>query len=201
MTTEQLDPAVKAEIEQQVIEAEIENLKTGGVQFAGDAIADGALLSDGNLAGSLQMASDPGSRDYVTLYSTVDGLPSRILMNMLGKKLAQKLPDGHRAWSTSPTVAYAVGDLKCLLHEDHPRRAEWDGIGLKGKTCTKSNIPSGFEVRQHMVHRHAQEWAVMEEARATEEREEERAFRRAMIAQSQPAIARRPAKDEKVLDI
>lgn len=199
MTTDQM----QAEIEQQVIEAEISNLKRG-VEFAGEAIADGALLSEGNLAGSLQIGSDPGSRDYVTLYSEVDGLPSRVLMNMLGKKLSQKLPDGRRAWSTKPTIPYMAGSLKCLLHAEHPQREHWDSIGLMGKTCTKSNIPSDFEVRQHMTHAHGQEWRVMEEARESAERDEERTFRRMQMEQWERMNTTRrgrPAKDEEALDI
>ena len=178
-------PDVQAEIDRQVVQAEIANLTTGGVQFAGEMLADNTLLSDGNLLGSMQMSSDPGSRDYVTLYSTETGQPSRVLVNMLSKKLAMR-SGGQPVWSTKPTKDYFVGTLKCLLHEDSPRRAEFDAIGLVGKTCTKDNIPSAFEVRQHMLHRHRQEWQVIEEAREAAEREEERAFRRALMAQSAP---------------
>jgi hypothetical protein len=190
-------PDVQAEIDRQLIEAEVASIKSGGLDFGKDVVADGALEGGGaNLIGSMQMTSDPGSRDRVTLYSTIDGLPSHVLVNMLGRKLEQKLPDGRPAWSRTQTVPYKPGEMKCLLHAEHPRRAELDGIGLAGKTCTKSNIRSVFEVRQHMLHRHQQEWAVMEEARQAAEREEERQFRMAMIAQVQPRRGRPPKEDE-----
>lgn len=188
-------PDVEAQIQQQLVEAEVERIKSGGLDFGKDVVADGALESGTNLIGSMQMASDPGSRDKVTLYSTIDGLPSQVLVNMLGKKLAQKLPNGQPAWSRTPTVTYKQGEMKCLLHAEHPRRKEFDEIGLAGKTCTKSNIASAFEVRQHMLHRHHQEWQVMEEARAEREREEEREFRRALMAAQAPRRGR-PPKEE-----
>jgi hypothetical protein len=188
-------PDVEAQIQQQIVEAEVERIKSGGLDFGKDVVADGALESGTSLVGSMQMASDPGSRDKVTLYSTIDGLPSQVLVNMLGKKLAQKLPNGNLAWSRTQTVPYKQGEWKCLLHTENPRRKEFDEIGLAGKTCTKSNIASAFEVRQHMLHRHHQEWQVMEEARAEREREEDREFRRALMAAQAPRRGR-PPKEE-----
>jgi hypothetical protein len=176
-------PEVQAEIDKQLIEAQVAEVKAGGLAWGEGKVADAALLSEGNVLGSMQMTSDPGSRDKVTLYSTETGMPSRVLVNMLGKKLQAKLPDGRKAWSPTPTKDYSMGSTKCLLHAEHPRRAEFDEIGLAGKTCLKSNIPSEFEVRQHMLHRHKQEWQVMEEARERAEKQEERDFRRMQMAQ------------------
>lgn len=190
-------PDVQAEIEAQRRSAQVATLGGGRtLQFPGEApVADGALLSETDAIGSMQMTSDPGSRDKITLYSNVDGMPSRVLVNMLSKKLQQKLPDGRPAWSEKPTIPYHTGKMLCMLHVDHPRRAELDEIGLIGKSCTKSNIPSAFEVRQHMLHTHRQEWQVMEEARAEREREEEREFRRALMAAQAPRRGH-PPKEE-----
>lgn len=193
-------PEVQAEIDKQLIEAQVAELKAGGLQWGEGKVADAALLSEGNVLGSMQMTSDPGSRDKVTLYSTETGMPSRVLVNMLGKKLQAKLPDGRKAWSPTPTKDYSMGSTKCLLHAEHPRRAEFDEIGLTGKTCLKSNIPSEFEVRQHMLHRHKQEWQVMEEARERAEKQEERDFRRMQMAQwesmNAPKGGRKPSGTE-----
>jgi hypothetical protein len=191
-------PDVQAEINKQLVEAQVAELTRGGVEFKGDIVADNALLSEGNLVGAMQQSSDPGSRDKVTIYSTDTGLPSRVLVNMLGKKLSMRNADGSPVWSQSPVKDYFVGDMKCLLHKDHPRRSEWDGIGLSGAVCDKSNIPSVFQVRQHMLSRHKQEWEVMEEERFRVEREEERAFRKMQMEQWQAQQSRRgrPAKDD-----
>ena len=193
-------PEVQAEIDKQIAEAQVAEIKAGGLAWGEGKLADAALLSEGNVLGSMQMTSDPGSRDKVTLYNTETGQPSRVLVNMLGKKLAQKLPDGTKAWSPTPTKDYSMGSTKCLLHAEHPRRAEFDEIGLSGKTCAKSNIPSEFEVRQHMLHRHKQEWQVMEEARVHAEKQEERDFRRMQMAQwesmNQAPRRGRPPKSE-----
>lgn len=192
-------PDIQAEIDKQLVEAKVAALQQGGIQFPEAGLADAALESGGDVRGSMQMASDPGSRDKVTIYSTETGLPSQVLVNMLGKKLTQKLPDGRPVWSIQPTKEYFVGKLKCLLHPEHPDREKWDSIGLAGKECPKSNITSDFEVRQHMQHRHRQEWQVMEEARQNAEREEERAFRRMQMEQWQAMNTPRrgrPPKEE-----
>jgi len=198
-------PDVEAEIRAQRMQATVAEIqsKGKGLQFSGEApVADGALLSESDSIGSMQMTSDPGSRDKITLYSTRDGMPSRVLVNMLAKKLQQKLPDGSPAWSEKPLVKYQMGNLKCILHPEHPRRSELDGIGLAGKTCTKSNIPSVFDIRQHMLHAHSQEWRVIEESRAEVEREEEREFRKMQMAQwqamSAPRRGRPPKEDGEV---
>ena len=191
-------PDVQAEIDKQLVEAQVTELRQsqGGISFP-DKLGDSAL-EGGDAAGSMVQASDPASRDKVTIYSTESGLPSSVLVNMLAKKLTQKLPDGRKAWSITPTKEYFVGSMKCLLHLEHPRRGEWDAIGLGGKECPKANIPSDFELRQHMLHRHRQEWAVMEEAKAAAEREEERAFRRMQMEAWQAMQPRRgrPPKDD-----
>ena len=176
-------PDVQAEIDKQLIAAKVAEMQSGGIQFPEPPLADGALDGGSDTRGSMAMASDPGSRDKITIYSTETGHPSRVLVNMLAKKLTQKLTDGRPVWSIAPTKEYFVGENKCYLHPDHPMRAELDRIGLVDKTCPKKNIPSEFEVRQHMIHRHKQEMSVIEEARAAAEREEERAFRRMQMAQ------------------
>jgi hypothetical protein len=175
-------PDVQAEIDRARARARASEITGGNVQFPDTApVADNALLTEGNLLGAMTQSSDPGSRDKITLYSTETGLPSQVLVNMLEKKLVQKLPNGKPAWSETPTKDYS----KCLLHEEHQRRSEWDSIGLAGTTCRKSNITSEFELRQHMLHRHRVEWQVIEEARAQAEKDEERAFRRMQMEQWQ----------------
>lgn len=177
-------PDVQAEINKARAEARAAQVMDGGnIQFPDTApIADNALLSEGDVSGSMTQSSDPGSRDKVTLYSTETGLPSQVLVNMLAKKLQQKV-NGKPAWSETPTKPYFMGSTKCLLHVDHPRRPEWDSIGLAGTTCPKSNIASDFALRQHMLHRHQVEWQVIEEARERAEKDEERAFRRMQMEQ------------------
>ena len=193
-------PDVQAEIEKARAEARAAEITEGGnVQFPDTApVADNALLSEGDVTGSMTQSSDPGSRDKVTLYSTETGLPSQVLVNMLAKKLRQKV-NGKPAWSETPTKKYFTGTTKCLLHVDHPRRAEWDSIGLAGTACPKSNIASEFALRQHMLHRHQVEWQVIEESRERSEREEERSFKRMQMDQwermNTPRRGR-PPKDE-----
>ena len=193
-------PDVQAEIDKQIIAAKVAEMQGGGIEFPEAPVADGALDGGSDTRGSMAMASDPGSRDKITIYSTETGLPSRVLVNMLAKKLTQKNADGRPVWSTSPTKEYYVGEYRCYLHPEHPMRAELDRIGLIDKTCSKKTIASEFEVRQHMLHRHQQEWRVIEEARAAAEREEDRAFRRMQMAQmerlNEPARrGRKPAED------
>lgn len=180
----QYAPDVQAEIDKQLREAKVAAMQGPGIEFSDNApIADAALDNDANIVGSMRQESDPSSRDKVTIYSVETGMPSQVLVYMLAKKLSPDKHTGKVMWSMTPTGNYVQGSMLCLLHPDQPRRAQLDEIGLQGKVCTKSNIPSAFEVRQHMTHKHQAEWAVMEEARLEAERQEERDFRRMQMAQ------------------
>lgn len=199
------EPDVQEEINKALVAAEIAKVQTRGVTMPTDApIADDVLLADGNVIQSMTQTSDPSSRGTVRIYNVETGLPSQVLPYMLAKKLSPNKITGKVEWSMTPTKPYFVGTTKCLLHEEHPRRKEWDSIGLAGTTCRKSNITSEFELRQHMLHRHRVEWSVMEEAREREEKDEERAFRRMQMEQwermNQAPRRGRPPKDEEAED-
>lgn len=130
-------------------------------------------------------------REKVTMYNTMNGQPSEFLIYMVGKRLSHKRPDGKPVWTLNPAEAppYKVGTLKCPLHHDHEDRAWIDSIGLDGVYCgvnnpegrDKENIPSQFQVVQHMRRKHPTAFATIEQAREKEEKEEERKWQRQMM--------------------
>jgi hypothetical protein len=176
------------------IDAQLEELRLEEMRARGTVIPSTAtpLELDGDFGeigeGSGIVAHDEG-RDRVTVYSTVDGRPSVVLVSMLAKTLMKTLPGGAKAFSLdAPEEAYAGGSTRCLLHPEHEERATWDepAIGLAGITCGKGNLRSQFDLRLHMEHRHKIEWGVIQERRERleKERREERelALQEAMIA-------------------
>ena len=131
------------------------------------------------------------SAGYVTVYHTETGEPSAVNRNLLPFQLNKRLPSGKRAFTTDRKKAPAVrqGKYRCLLHQD--RREPWMDEEVL-PTCAKANLTTVHQVRLHMQHRHKTEWQTIEARREEQEREEERAFRKALMLGSPP-----PAKDRR----
>lgn len=110
----------------------------------------------------------------VTIYVKETGEPRKVPAWTLDGKnsiLRRKRPNGQREFVTRPDQADAVfkgGDVMCLLHPKHPRRAEFDAMGLQGKTCGAltgkhaGNLASEFARDIHMEHRHHAEWQTIQ---------------------------------------
>lgn len=82
--------------------------------------------------------------------------------------------------ANKPTQEPFRGTLRCRLHSDDPKRAEWDELGLP--LCSKATMRTPLDVRQHMSHKHKAEWAVIEEIRQRTERQEDRAVQMRILA-------------------
>ena len=136
------------------------------------------------------------SAGYIYIYDTVTHEQSITNRNMLVSQLEKKRPDGTRVFTTvRPKEPPKRGTLKCYLHKDQPERAHYDAIGLA--VCSKSNLPSQYMVEQHMEHKHRVEWATISAERAAQEKAEDRAFQRALMARvgtegASPRAAEKP---------
>lgn len=86
---------------------------------------------------------------------------------------------------TDPGIPQQIGDIKCMLHVDHPDMPKWESMGFT--PCPKATIPNEFQLRSHMQHRHNVEWSAMELDRSEIEKQEERDFQRSLISGSQNA--------------
>ena len=76
--------------------------------------------------------------------------------------------------SKAPTPRRGV--LKCILHRDDPERIRWDGMGLP--LCTKSNIPSQYDVERHAKGAHKGAYAAIQRVREQEKEDEDRELMR-----------------------
>lgn len=143
--------------------------------------------ADGNpVAGATDMRRVKGDDEwesYVTLYSTLDGTPSRILVGMAPKKLRQRWPEvpnvpealwGKPCFTRKPIIKYETGSLPCMLGPDYHDRDFITEVGLGHITCRKHNFRTEFAVRQHMQHKHGDEFAAIESARTQREQEKAR---------------------------
>ena len=121
-------------------------------------------------------STDDPDRDesYVTVYSTVNGAASTILVAMLPKVIRKRIAKenwypqemwGKLAFSLAPVEEAKRQNHMCMLHNDHAMRGQLDDMGLTGVTCAKNNIPNVVEVRRHMKHRHETTWELIEETR------------------------------------
>jgi len=120
------------------------------------------------------------SAGYVWIYDTRSFERLPVLYYMLPQKLRQRRPDGSFRFTTSqPKEQPYRGSIKCLLHPDSPDREEYDKKGFR--VCLKSNITNEYQLEQHMVKKHKQEWIAIKEERARVERAEDRKLQRALL--------------------
>jgi len=129
-----------------------------------------------------------GDGKTIVVFSTKDGIPSRIRIEQLASKL---MPDdnGDAPFSEKPInpdwkykmdnktgmpVLVRSALWKCMLHPEHPKREYFDSIGLSGTVCRKDNLPSAYALRQHMQMKHTNSWNIMREAEEEEKRDEDR---------------------------
>lgn len=126
------------------------------------------------------------SAGYTYVYHRLTGERSLVNRNMLPAQLRKPLPpdEGKRAGEpafsiTRPPVPPRRGTIKCLLHAESERRAEFDAMGLP--SCRKATITSEFQLQSHMKSKHPSSWKAIEEKRERQEKDEDRALQRAFI--------------------
>lgn len=133
--------------------------------------------------------SDPV--DNVTLYHRETGEPRTFPRYMLAKTARKRLPGGGFMLSDEPEVEAVKGTVMCKLHADYPRRAEWDNIGLRGRTCPAAHLASDFDMEEHMRRKHRRETAVIEqyERRLREDEQAARAVETQELLRQQATAA------------
>ena len=189
---------MNAAIEEQLIEAKVAEVKSTGnhgfsVFKTGDSEVDGAVEGG-------RMGFTTNAADKVWVYSTENGEPREILVNMLAKTLKKKR-FGKPAFSLTPTVEYRTGNKLCMLHPDHPDRELFVSLGVtkicgEGTTAPAGKLASDLDVRTHMEHRHRREWLTIQEHFAQVEKQDDRdrqdrlaeAMLAAVQSRSEPAV-------------
>jgi hypothetical protein len=137
------------------------------------------------------------SAGYVYVWDTRTFERIPIIYYMLPSKMRQKRDDGSFRFTTNdPGRLPKRGTLKCMLHPDSPNRAHYDELGFR--VCKKSNLTNQYQLKQHMIHKHPQEWATIEEERKEREKEEDRALQRLILAR---AVGETPKQPEKVEEV
>ena len=120
------------------------------------------------------------SAGYVWVWDsrTYEKIP--VLYYMLPSKLRQRRPDGSfRFTTTDPGKLPARGTIKCMLHPDGENRKHYDELGFR--VCLKGNITNQYQLKQHMIKKHPQEWAAIEAERTDKEKKEDRELQRLLL--------------------
>jgi len=121
------------------------------------------------------------SAGYVYVWDTRTYERAPVLYYMLPSVLKRRRQDGSFVWTTNdPKQKPKRGTLKCFLHPDSPDRKLYDTMGLR--TCRKDNITNNYEVQQHMLKKHAKEWAAIETMIKEKERQEDRKLQQAILS-------------------
>ena len=125
------------------------------------------------------------SAGYVYVWDSRSFEKIPILYYMLPSKLRQRRPDGSFRFTTvNPGKLPVRGTLKCMLHAEGENREHYNALGFRA--CRKSNITNPYQLKQHMVKKHPQEWAAIEEERKEGERQEDRALQRLLLKAQLP---------------
>ena len=114
--------------------------------------------------------------ELVSVWSLLDGTESRVLKHKLSEVLRKRTRTGQQVFwipgmPGKPPQVDLGSELLCLLHPDNDERAWLNDIGLVAQTCRKANLRSDFDLQNHMLHRHQQEWSLIETAREQEARQ------------------------------
>lgn len=182
-------------IDEQLTEAYVEHIRENGVASAQpdwfrpvDAdIAD--ALGDGDPSQARYgVISDRRTKEFVRLYSNLDGEPRDILVYMLKGAVKKRLPDGRPAFSRTQPEWYRKGEFKCWLHPESAERALVQQVGIT-RTCPAAHIKTKLDQELHMQHRHKQEWGQIERHKADERLADEREWQRAILERLAPAAA------------
>tara|TARA_R100000664_G_scaffold28181_1_gene39283 strand:- start:1949 stop:2524 length:576 start_codon:yes stop_codon:yes gene_type:complete len=114
--------------------------------------------------------------ELVSVWSLLDGTESRVLKHKLNEVLRKRTRSNQQVFwipgmPGQPPKVDKGSELLCLLHPDNDEREWLNNIGLVAQTCRKSNLRSDFDLQNHMLHRHQQEWSLIETAREQEARQ------------------------------
>lgn len=158
--------------EDAAIEAAVEQLEAGGTSQVIHFTDDMKSVIDGVVT----LQSTTGK---TRVYDRETGVSSDILNSRLKDTLKRRYPRDHpmagrTVFLLKPLVDAPQGNVLCLLHPEHPRRAYLDTIGLRNKFCYSAHIASEYDLDGHMRHRHSKEWAIMERARQDDKDQEGR---------------------------
>ncbi len=143
------------------------------------------------------------SAGYIPIWDTRTYEKAPVLYYMAPAKLRQIRPDGSRRFTTvDPGKLPKRGTIKCMLHAEGENRGHYDTLGFR--VCRKSNITNPYQLKQHMIKKHPQEWAAIEEERKERERQEDRALQRLLLTSQMPSKevtndgTQKPQKEEEI---
>ena len=160
----------REQIIDQLMEGKGDSLEPGGSR---------SVVHQGDAEMPLPLVQVVESAGHVILYDTESFEPSLFNKNMVPGIMRLKRPDGKYQWTQTCPGLPQRGSMKCLLHPDQPEREQYTRMGLG--VCRKRNIPTQFQLTQHMKTFHPGAFATLEDERQRREREEDRKLQRDLI--------------------
>ncbi len=134
---------------------------------------------------------DEKDAEKVAVYNQYDGVKSMVLVSMLSKQLRKRFPRsveipehlwGKRAFGVNPPANVPERQtLLCWFHPKSEQRSMLNELGLSGRVCRKSNIPTEIEIDLHVQRKHTKEYGMVKEALRRRDEAEDRAMRRQEI--------------------
>lgn len=122
---------------------------------------------------------------WSTVYSTQTGEPIRVKRHRLIAQLEKRLPDGSKAFTADKAAVpvYQLGEVKCFLARGSKDREMVDELNIApGFYCPAEHLANDMAARVHAEKRHPARWRMFKEYQEKQERDMDRAERRAEIA-------------------
>ena len=120
------------------------------------------------------------SAGYVRMWDMKTGRESYTNRNMIETQAKKRDKDGNPKWTfRDPGFRPPSGTMPCMLNDAHPRRSEFDALGLPD--CPKVTLFDEYQVTRHMRHKHRAEMSMIEERDEEAQRKTDRELQRATL--------------------
>lgn len=131
----------------------------------------------------------------ISVWSMTDGEELQVPRKLLELILYKRDPlTGKYAFTARKheAPAFKLGEVKCFLHAESNERPILAEIGLEHISCPAGHLANRFSKRMHAMHRHKQEWGMLQEF-LNEQKEEQFSQRAQQQLEATLAIAKAAA--------
>ena len=171
---------------------------TKGVELPSELTINPILHKGDEVLPAPMTVKEISSAGYVWVWDSRSFEKIPIIYYMLPSKLRQRRPDGSFRFTTiDPGQLPNRGAIKCMLHEKGEDRKHFDELGFR--VCPKEGINNQYQLQQHMIKKHPQEWKAIKLEQEAKEKEEDRNLQRLLLTNQLSKLEKKNDADEETI--